>query len=217
MTEYLTRPRRLPPGFDLDGHLAGLDADGFTIVKDYLSEDQLARFREGLKPYLNTHRGRNPFEGLAISASRSMTRSAFPSKSSCKLRQRDRGPARSGAAVLEAGAVDLRADMALAEIFHIAELVVAKDFVNRGTPSFYALGGYGDREHESGSELLGDAGKNGPPRTVGRGERADRCTAAQQVDLVEQVDDVEPELERADLRQCKPVRYVEIDLDIGRQ
>ena len=65
MTEYLTGPRRLPPGFDRDGHLARLDADGFTIVKDYLGEDQLAHFREGLKPYLNTYRGRNSFEGLA--------------------------------------------------------------------------------------------------------------------------------------------------------
>ena len=50
MTEYQTGPRRLPAGFDLDGHLERLDADGFTIVKDYLGEDQLARFREGLKP-----------------------------------------------------------------------------------------------------------------------------------------------------------------------
>jgi ectoine hydroxylase-related dioxygenase (phytanoyl-CoA dioxygenase family) len=65
MTEYQTRLRRMPPGFDLDGHLARLDADGFTIVKDYLGEDQLARFREGLKPYLNAYRGRNSFEGLA--------------------------------------------------------------------------------------------------------------------------------------------------------
>src|SRR6516225_6894886 len=65
MTEYQTGPRRLPAGFDLDGHLERLDADGFTIVKVYLGEDQLARFREGLKPYLNTYRGRTPFEGLA--------------------------------------------------------------------------------------------------------------------------------------------------------
>jgi hypothetical protein len=66
MTEYQTGLRRMPPGFfDLDGHLARLDADGFTIVKDYLGEDQLARFREDLKPYLNAYRGRNSFEGLA--------------------------------------------------------------------------------------------------------------------------------------------------------
>src|SRR5215471_6691401 len=65
MTEDLTELRRLPPDFDLDSHLARLDVDGFTIVEDYLSEDQLVRFREGLKPYLGTYRGRNPFEGLA--------------------------------------------------------------------------------------------------------------------------------------------------------
>jgi len=52
MTEYLTAPRRLPPGFDAEAHLARLDEDGFTVVEDYMSEDRLARFREGLKPYL---------------------------------------------------------------------------------------------------------------------------------------------------------------------
>src|SRR3974377_284979 len=65
MTEYLTGPRRLPPGFDVDAHLARLDEDGYTIVEDYMSENQLAQFREGLKPYLGMYRGRNPFEGLA--------------------------------------------------------------------------------------------------------------------------------------------------------
>jgi ectoine hydroxylase-related dioxygenase (phytanoyl-CoA dioxygenase family) len=65
MTEYLTGPRRLAPSFDVDPHLARLDEDGFTIVEDYMSADQLASFREGLKPYLGTYRGRNPFEGLA--------------------------------------------------------------------------------------------------------------------------------------------------------
>ena len=65
MTDDSAEPRRLPPGFDLDRHLARLDVDGFTIVEDYLSEDQLVRFREGLKPHLGTYRGRNPFEGLA--------------------------------------------------------------------------------------------------------------------------------------------------------
>ena len=48
MTEDSAEPRRLPDSFDLDGHLARLDVDGFTIVEDYLSEDQLAQFREGL-------------------------------------------------------------------------------------------------------------------------------------------------------------------------
>ncbi len=62
MTEYLTGPRQPPPDFDVDAHLARLDEDGFTIVENYMSADELARFREGLKPYLGTYRGRNPFE-----------------------------------------------------------------------------------------------------------------------------------------------------------
>jgi len=65
MTEYLTGPRRLAPSFDVEPHLARLDQDGFTIVEGYVSGDQLASFREGLKPYLGSYRGRNPFEGLA--------------------------------------------------------------------------------------------------------------------------------------------------------
>jgi ectoine hydroxylase-related dioxygenase (phytanoyl-CoA dioxygenase family) len=65
MTEYLTGRRQLPPDFDVDAHLARLDEDGFTIVENYMSTGQLLRFREGLKPYLGTYRGRNPFEGRA--------------------------------------------------------------------------------------------------------------------------------------------------------
>ena len=65
MTDSLIGQRRLPPAFDVGTHLARLEEDGFTIVEDYMSKDQLARFREGLKPYLGTYRGRNPFEGLA--------------------------------------------------------------------------------------------------------------------------------------------------------
>jgi ectoine hydroxylase-related dioxygenase (phytanoyl-CoA dioxygenase family) len=57
--------RRLPEGFDLAGHLARLDEQGFTIVEDFMSADQLARFREGLAPLLGTYRGRNSFEGRA--------------------------------------------------------------------------------------------------------------------------------------------------------
>ena len=65
MTEYFTGPRQLPPDFDVDAHLARLDEDGFTIVENYMSTGQLVRFREGLKTYLGTYRGRNPFEGRA--------------------------------------------------------------------------------------------------------------------------------------------------------
>src|SRR5271169_3567308 len=65
MSEYMMGPRRLLPSFDVEAHLARLDEDGFTIIDDYMSRDQLARFREGLKPCLGMYRGRNPFEGLA--------------------------------------------------------------------------------------------------------------------------------------------------------
>ncbi len=60
----MTPKRATPPGFDLDRHMADLDTDGFTVIEDFLSADQLAAFREGLAPYLGTYRGRNAFEGF---------------------------------------------------------------------------------------------------------------------------------------------------------
>lgn len=65
MTGNPTEPRRLPPGFDVSTQLARLHDDGFTVIDDYMSKDQVERFREGLKPYLGLYRGRNSFEGLA--------------------------------------------------------------------------------------------------------------------------------------------------------
>lgn len=64
MTEYFKAERRLPADFDLDGHMARLEADGYTIIEDYMSADQLRRFRDGVAPRLGTYRGRNAFEGL---------------------------------------------------------------------------------------------------------------------------------------------------------
>jgi ectoine hydroxylase-related dioxygenase (phytanoyl-CoA dioxygenase family) len=55
--------RDVPPSFDLERHMADLETDGFTVIEDFLSPDQLAQFRSGLAPYLGTYRGRNPFEG----------------------------------------------------------------------------------------------------------------------------------------------------------
>jgi len=55
--------RKTPPGFDVERHMAELETDGFTVIEDFLSPAQIAAFREGLKPYLGTYRGRNPFEG----------------------------------------------------------------------------------------------------------------------------------------------------------
>jgi ectoine hydroxylase-related dioxygenase (phytanoyl-CoA dioxygenase family) len=49
--------------FDVDAHLARLDAQGYTIIPDFLSAADLRAVREGLQPFLGTHRGRNNFEG----------------------------------------------------------------------------------------------------------------------------------------------------------
>jgi ectoine hydroxylase-related dioxygenase (phytanoyl-CoA dioxygenase family) len=59
-----TAKRRLPPGFDLEAHMRRLETQGYTVIEDYMSPEQLGRFREGLAPYLGTYRGRNTFEGL---------------------------------------------------------------------------------------------------------------------------------------------------------
>jgi len=75
MPEHLTDPCRLPPGFDVDAHLARLDEDGFTLVEDYMSEDQLARFREG---------GRK--SGRRFTAGIFMSRMRSSSKSPCRNR-----------------------------------------------------------------------------------------------------------------------------------
>jgi ectoine hydroxylase-related dioxygenase (phytanoyl-CoA dioxygenase family) len=57
-------PRNIPDGFDVEGHTARLRTQGFTIIENYMSAEQLARFRDGLEGHLGTYRGRNPFEGL---------------------------------------------------------------------------------------------------------------------------------------------------------
>ena len=50
--------------FELAHHLAGLEEQGYTIIPDFLTPDTIARVREGLAPHLNTHAGRNNFEGF---------------------------------------------------------------------------------------------------------------------------------------------------------
>lgn len=51
------------PCFDLDAHRRRLDADGYTIVPDFLDAAALAEVRRVLAFYLGTHSGRNDFEG----------------------------------------------------------------------------------------------------------------------------------------------------------
>ncbi|HUP06248.1 MAG TPA: phytanoyl-CoA dioxygenase family protein [Caldimonas sp.] len=57
----------MPPSanrMDVQGHLDELDAQGYTLIRDFLSPSMLARVREGLAPHLDTHTGRNAFEGF---------------------------------------------------------------------------------------------------------------------------------------------------------
>jgi len=63
MHDQSVAARKIPPDFDVDGHLKRLKVEGFTIIEDYLSPDQLRRFREALAPHLGQYRGRNSFEG----------------------------------------------------------------------------------------------------------------------------------------------------------
>jgi len=54
-----------PPGpaFDLEAHARRIEADGFTIIPDFLGAAELAEVRRVLGLYLETHSGRNDFEG----------------------------------------------------------------------------------------------------------------------------------------------------------
>ena len=49
--------------FDIEAHVQRMRRDGYTVIKDFLSPDDLREVRAGLAPYLNTHAGRNNFEG----------------------------------------------------------------------------------------------------------------------------------------------------------
>jgi ectoine hydroxylase-related dioxygenase (phytanoyl-CoA dioxygenase family) len=57
-------PRNIPNSFDVEAHTARLTTQGYTIIEDFMSTEQIARFRDGLRGHLGTYRGRNTFEGL---------------------------------------------------------------------------------------------------------------------------------------------------------
>lgn len=50
-------------GFDVQRHLAELDAEGFTLIPDFLRDEELQRVRTELAHSLGAHTGRNNFEG----------------------------------------------------------------------------------------------------------------------------------------------------------
>ena len=50
--------------FDLQQHVRAIEADGYTVIEDFLSGETLAEVRRVLAFYLGTHSGRNAFEGI---------------------------------------------------------------------------------------------------------------------------------------------------------
>ncbi|MFM1960549.1 MAG: hypothetical protein RL588_2066 [Pseudomonadota bacterium] len=53
------------PGFDAEAHARRLAEDGFTVIEDFLSPDDLSEARARIDALSGAHRGRNPFEGYA--------------------------------------------------------------------------------------------------------------------------------------------------------
>lgn len=59
MSESYESPRK----FDVQGHAARLREQGYTIIEDFLTPDDLRAVRAGLAPFLGQYAGRNNFEG----------------------------------------------------------------------------------------------------------------------------------------------------------
>lgn len=51
------------PVFDAAAHAARMQAQGYSVIDDFLSADALAAVRAGLEPQLDRYTGRNNFEG----------------------------------------------------------------------------------------------------------------------------------------------------------
>jgi ectoine hydroxylase-related dioxygenase (phytanoyl-CoA dioxygenase family) len=49
---------------EIERHLEELEAQGYTVIADFLDADELAGVRADLAPHLDTHAGRNNFEGF---------------------------------------------------------------------------------------------------------------------------------------------------------
>ncbi|WP_309606428.1 phytanoyl-CoA dioxygenase family protein [Phenylobacterium sp.] len=50
--------------FDADAHATRMRDQGFTVIENFLGAQSIAAFREALQPLLETHHGRNDFEGF---------------------------------------------------------------------------------------------------------------------------------------------------------
>jgi len=55
---------QLATRFDADAHAAEIREQGFTVIPDFMDEVTIARVRETLAPYQDSHHGRNDFEGF---------------------------------------------------------------------------------------------------------------------------------------------------------
>lgn len=53
-----------PAPFDLEAHLRRLEADGFTVIADFLTPRGVAAVRAAMASHLGAHAGRNDFEGF---------------------------------------------------------------------------------------------------------------------------------------------------------
>ena len=51
--------------FDADAHAAEIREQGFTVIRDFMDAGTLQAVRDGLAPYMGSHRGRNAFEGFS--------------------------------------------------------------------------------------------------------------------------------------------------------
>lgn len=49
---------------EAEAHVAGMESRGFTVIPDFLDAQTLTQVRDGLGPFLGSHRGRNAFEGF---------------------------------------------------------------------------------------------------------------------------------------------------------
>lgn len=57
--------RAATAGFDVEAHLARIEADGFTVIDDLLDAATVQAVKDGLAPLLDVYRGRNSFEGVS--------------------------------------------------------------------------------------------------------------------------------------------------------
>ncbi len=64
-SQSVSREPSSPAGFDIAGHIGRLDANGFTVIEDFLTSAGVGAVKTALAAHLGSHAGRNDFEGFA--------------------------------------------------------------------------------------------------------------------------------------------------------